>query len=87
MTTSIFRDEIQAVINRNSMECGSHTPDFILAKYLTSCLEAFDVAVRERETWYSRDPERGPGQAVTADPVPLSDNPLHNIGQGRGDAD
>lgn len=49
-----FRKEIEAAINRNSMENGSDTPDFILANYLADCLHAFDSAVLHREKWYGR---------------------------------
>lgn len=44
-----FRDALEALINRESMENGSDTPDFVLAEYLVRCLEAFDAAVRHRE--------------------------------------
>ena len=47
-----LRKEIEAAINRNSAENGSDTPDFILAEYLTDCLEAFDKAVTRRKQWY-----------------------------------
>ena len=35
------------------MENGSNTPDFILAKYLVMCLNAFDTAVNHRNAWYT----------------------------------
>lgn len=40
------------VINSNSLENASDTPDFILASFLTSCLGAFDAAVNRRTEWY-----------------------------------
>lgn len=43
-----FRKELETLINRHSLENGSDTPDFILAQYLTDCLEAFDRASRAR---------------------------------------
>lgn len=49
---STFKDELESVINRYSKENGSDTPDFILANYLTDCLEAFDRAVLNRQQWY-----------------------------------
>jgi len=52
-----LEEELRAVINRCSAENGSNTPDFLLAGYLVSCLEAFDVAVRQREIWYGRGPK------------------------------
>ena len=51
-----FRNDIQDVINRHSRENKSGTPDFILAEYLTQCLEAFDNAHTARKQWHqSRD--------------------------------
>jgi len=45
-------EEIAAVLNKHSMENESDTPDFILAEYLVSCLEAFDRAAERRRIWY-----------------------------------
>lgn len=50
-----FQEALENVINAYSMENGSNTPDFVLAKYLKSCLIAFDVASREREKWYGKE--------------------------------
>ncbi len=47
-----FRDELQDLINRHSMENGSNTPDFILADYVRDCLTAYDAAVLRRDRWY-----------------------------------
>lgn len=47
-----FRSELQSLINRNSKENGSNTPDFILAEFLNSCLAAFDAGVNARQKWY-----------------------------------
>ncbi len=46
-----FRKELEHLINRHSLEGASVTPDFILAKYLTDCLEGFDFAVSETFKW------------------------------------
>ncbi len=51
---SNFEDELRAAINRTSQENGSGTPDFILAAYLVACLDAYNAAVQNRETWYGR---------------------------------
>jgi hypothetical protein len=59
---SDLRDEIAAVINSHSAENGSDTPDWLLARYLMRCIEAFDEAVRAREKWYGR--ECGDGAAI-----------------------
>lgn len=50
-----FLNELQALINRYSQENASNTPDFILAQYLDSCLQAWNTATQQRETWYGRD--------------------------------
>lgn len=50
-----FRADVEAAINRHSMENGSATPDFILAEYLSSCLAAWDRAIVARENWYGRE--------------------------------
>lgn len=40
------------LINRLSLENYSDTPDFILAAFLTQCLNAFDSATNDRTAWY-----------------------------------
>jgi len=47
-----FRKELETLINKNSKENGSDTPDFILAEYLDQCLSSFDIAVKSRNDWY-----------------------------------
>lgn len=49
-----LRREVERAINMYSAERGSNTPDFILAEYLISCLEAFDVAVCARGKWWGQ---------------------------------
>ena len=51
-----FETELSRLINKYSMESGSSTPDFILARYLSGCLKAFNDTVRIREQWYNRKP-------------------------------
>lgn len=51
-----FEKQLTALINEHSLENDSDTPDFILARYLKTCLENFNAAVREREEWYGRQP-------------------------------
>jgi hypothetical protein len=52
MTT--FEQDLQNLINSHSMENGSNTPDFILARYLKMCLENFNQTIQDREQWYGR---------------------------------
>jgi hypothetical protein len=42
------------LLNEYSEENRSNTPDWILAWYMLTCLDAFNRAVREREAWFGR---------------------------------
>jgi hypothetical protein len=52
LTTSIAE-----AVNRHSAESRSDTPDFVLARFLRECLQAFDQATNERTSWYACDPK------------------------------
>ena len=43
---------LASVLNYYSAEHGSHTPDFILAQFLTGCLAAWNDATTARDQWY-----------------------------------
>jgi len=47
-----FKQALTTLINQYSKENDSDTPDFILAKYLTDTLKAFNKATNRREEWY-----------------------------------
>ena len=49
-----FADELESLINMHSQENLSNTPDYILAEYLTGCLNVFNTAVRQREVFWGR---------------------------------
>jgi hypothetical protein len=49
-----FTAELSDLLNRYTMESASGTPDFILARYLTDCLLAWNRSMQEREAWYGR---------------------------------
>lgn len=49
-----FKNELEKLINKYSLENGSDTPDFILANYLANCLKNFDEITNRRECWYGR---------------------------------
>ena len=49
---SEFIEDLEDLINRNSKENDSNTPDFILANYLADCLDAFNKATTMRDKWY-----------------------------------
>lgn len=62
MGHSSLRTALKELLNRESAENGSDTPDFILATYLMDCLSAFNRMVRAREVWYGR--QVGNGRAI-----------------------
>lgn len=68
---SDFRAELEALINKHSMENGSNTPDFILADFLRGTLANFDLAIKARERWYGRDPASGLGGGNGTVPEPV----------------
>lgn len=51
-----FQSELESVINKHSQENESNTPDFILAQYMSDCLNSYNTAVKARDKWYSYDP-------------------------------
>lgn len=53
---SAFEEELASVINRHCQEMPSDTPDYILAKFLRDCLEAWNAGMQAREGWYGRVP-------------------------------
>jgi len=52
--------EFEHVINSNSLENDSDTPDFILARFITDCLLAFTKACNRRESWYGAESDDEP---------------------------
>lgn len=46
--------EVATVVNRNSIENASDTPDFILAEYLVVCLEGYEAALKRRKVWFDK---------------------------------
>jgi len=62
MSNISFEKKLCLLINQYSKENASNTPDFILAQYLSGCLDAFNIAIQQRENWYGRDPH---GPTVT----------------------
>ena|ERR1700722_5869605 len=49
-----FVDELRSLINRHCVENDSNTPDFLLAEYLLSVLNAYTTLNNKRERWYGR---------------------------------
>ena len=51
MNQTALEQEIMLVLNANSAENDSNTPDFILAQYLMGCLAAWNAACKRRDEW------------------------------------
>lgn len=56
---SDFERHLQVLLNQFTQENESNTPDFILAGYIQTCLDAFNEAVRARDVWYDIKPHPG----------------------------
>jgi len=52
ITHPSFEQELVRLLNRHSKENESNTPDFLLAHYLLGCLNAYNLAVNQRDEWY-----------------------------------
>lgn len=50
---SNFEKELKNLINSHCRENESNTPDFLLAEYLYSCLDAYEKVTKARDKWYS----------------------------------
>lgn len=62
-----FRKDLQDLINSNSKENGSNTPDYILAQYLDGCLTNFDNAVVLRDKHMGVDSTPGNISLISGD--------------------
>lgn len=62
-----FSEGLRGVINRFSRENASDTPDFILADYLSACLDAYGAAAKARDKWFGFDPWQRTQPAVAVD--------------------
>lgn len=51
-TIDVFAKELEALINKHSKENESNTPDFLLARYLKECLNAYNTVVTNRDAWH-----------------------------------
>lgn len=57
MNKKKLEKELREVINRNSIEGKSNTPDFVLAKYLINCLDIYAQAVNDRDKFSEHQPK------------------------------
>ena len=69
-------NEISAIINKNSTENESNTPDFILAQFLMKTLRAFNKATNQRDSWSSNSINKTINKSYPWRPyqLPLNDN-------------
>jgi len=56
MNISKFEEELRHIINCNSVENDSDTPDYLLAQYLVACLDTYRTTVRARDEWFGFKP-------------------------------
>ena len=47
-----LKQELTELLNRHSRESASNTPDFALANFMLSVLEAGEELIRTREVWH-----------------------------------
>ena len=57
---STFEEDLRRLLNIHSQENESGTPDFILATYMLSSLQAYNTAVVSRATWRGESVELHP---------------------------
>lgn len=50
-----LREDLDQILSEYHQDNNSQTPGFILARYVTDCLKAFDRATRKRTKWFACD--------------------------------
>ncbi len=65
--SDILETKLKGLINSESRENDSNTPDFLLAEFMMKCLDAFELASNRREVWYGVELE--PGRSVSKDDI------------------
>ncbi len=55
MEKETFEQQLSSLLNRNSKENASNTPDYLLAEYLSACLENYNSIVKKRDAWFGID--------------------------------
>ena len=59
--SELFEDRLTSLLNEFSRENDSNTPDFILARFLLTCLDAWNAGIKRRAEWYNRMDRPGQG--------------------------
>jgi hypothetical protein len=78
-----FEQALESLLNYHSMENDSGTPDFILASFLSSMLEAFNATIRSRAHWRG---ERVDLPVNLETPVPITVYDVHGKSNVIGEA-
>ncbi len=52
MAKTELEGKLRILLNSESREQDSNTPDFVLAEFMMNCLDAFELANNKREVWY-----------------------------------
>lgn len=52
MTKTELEEKLSSLLNSESRENDSNTPDYILAEFMMNCLDAFELASNKREVWF-----------------------------------
>ena len=48
--------KLRILLNSESRESASDTPDYLLAEFILRCLKAYENAVKERDQWFNFRP-------------------------------
>ncbi len=65
--SDILETKLKGLINEESRENDSNTPDFLLAEFMMKCLDAFELTSNRREVWFGVELE--PGCSVSKDDI------------------
>jgi len=60
-----FEKELASLLNKYSMENETNTPDFILAKYLIKCLDAWTWSCNRRTCWYKPEERKNDEEPIS----------------------
>jgi len=52
MKKTELEKKLTRLLNEESRESDSNTPDFLLAEFMLNCLDAFELTSNKREVWY-----------------------------------
>ena len=52
MKKTKLEKKLEELINEESRENDSNTPDFLLSEFMMNCLDAFELASNKREVWF-----------------------------------